>query len=75
MAQAMRLVVEAGVQRGWALQPRCTSLWLAAQHIGQEQHPAWRPDAADALLRRGLLSLPDIDSHVSSVRSGACQSY
>ena len=69
MAQAMRLVVDAGSQRGWALQPHCTRLWLAAQHIGQEQHPVWRPDAVDALLRRGLLSLADIDAHVSQVPS------
>ena len=67
MAQAMRLVVEAGAQRGWALQARCTGLWLSAQHIGQEPLPAWRSDAADALLRRGLLSLPDVDSSIAQV--------
>lgn len=67
MAQALRVVVDAGNARGWGLGPQMTSLWLAAQQIGQEpQLSRW--DVAAALLRRGLLSLPDIDSHVSAVR-------
>ena len=67
MAQALRVVVDAGSGRGWSLGPQVTSLWLAAQQIGQEpQLSRW--DVAAALLRRGLLSLQDIDGHVSAVR-------
>ena len=70
MAQALRVVVDGASGRGWSVGPQVTSLWLAAQQISQEpQLSRW--DVAAALLRRGLLSLADVDAHVSAVRPPA----